>query len=587
MSTLHQLQQASSLHDLAAILNYSPSSLAYLIYKKPVKYKQFEIPKSNGSPRVINAPCDELKALQRKVKLLLDKCLDTIEKAQGARGSISHGFRRGHSIITNADVHKRRTYVFNVDLEGFFDSIHIGRIRGFLVTNNDFRLHPKVATVLAQIICHEDKLPQGSPTSPLASNLIGHLLDLRLIQLAKKTGCSYSRYADDLTFSSNKSEFPAEVAYRIDDGHTWIPGSSLLKLVYKCGFQLNHNKTRMQYARGRQSVTGLTVNQTPNTEAKLRRAVRAMAHSLFLDGQYQTIKQFGNSDKPEETTKSYTQLSPLEGYFSYIYMVDNFNRKKLVDNSATKMENIPKTALENLHGDFLFYRYFYANSKPTIVCEGKTDNVYLTCAMKSLMGNFPRLCKPNKEGKANLRVRFINYSELTHRVLGLNGGSADLAALIRAYAKKCAPYKAHPPLHPTIIVVDNDDGSDPIFRAIKDTTGNKYAIPKGKGTVLDQSKTLYYIAQNLYVVLTPLKKDGGATMMESFFQPKLLDTRWEGKQFEVVSKNSPLGTYSKNTFAQRIIKPNQTKIDFKKFNPILKSITEAIRHYPAIKLPKK
>ncbi|ARQ73090.1 ribonuclease H [Pseudomonas fragi] len=587
MSTLHKLQQASSLHDLAAILNYSPSSLAYLIYKKPVKYKQFEIPKSNGSPRVINAPCDELKALQRKIKLLLDKCLDAIEQAQGVRGSISHGFRRGHSIVSNADVHKRRTYVFNVDLEGFFDSIHIGRIRGFLITNNDFRLHPNVATVLAQIICHDDKLPQGSPTSPLASNLIGHLLDLRLIQLAKKTGCSYSRYADDLTFSSNKSEFPAEVSYKIDDGHTWIPGSSLLKVIYKCGFKLNHNKTRMQYARGRQSVTGLTVNQTPNTSAELRRAVRAMTHSLFLDGQYHTIKQPGDNDDSEKITKSYTQLAPLEGYFSYIYMVDNFNRKKIIENSSTKMENIPKTALENLHGDFLFYRYFYANSKPTIVCEGKTDNIYLTCAIKSLMGSFPRLCKSNKEGKANLKVRFINYSELTHRMLGLNGGSADLAALIRAYAKKCAPYKAHPPLHPTIIVVDNDAGSDPIFRAIKDTTGNRYAIPKGKGTVLDQSKTLYYIAQNLYVVLTPLKKDGGPTMMENFFTTKLLASRWEGKEFEVFNKNSPSGTYSKQIFAQRIVKSDQANIDFRKFKPILSSITEAIRHYPAIKVPKK
>jgi RNA-directed DNA polymerase len=586
MSTLQMLQKASSIHDLAALLNYSPSSLSYLVYKKPAKYTQFQIPKSNGSPRIISAPCEELKALQRKIKKIIDECIVAIEHSRGTLGTISHGFKKDHSIITNAEMHKKRVYVFNIDLEGFFDSIHMGRIRGFLITNKDFLLHPKVATVLAQIMCHDDKLPQGSPTSPVASNLIGHLLDLRLIQLAKKNGCSYSRYADDLTFSTNRSEFPSEIAYKIDGSHTWVPGSPLLKVIYKSGFSLNHNKTRMQYARDRQSVTGLTVNQFAHTPAVLRRTIRAMTHSLFLNGKYHLTKAGSDGAAPEVITKDYTHLATLEGYFSFIYMVDNHNRKKIVNNSNTKMEDIDKTSLEKLHGDFLFYKYFYAADKPTIVCEGKTDNVYLICAMKSLMGKFPRLCTPNKEGNANLRVSFLNYSDLTHRSLDLSGGSADLAALIRSYARKCGRYKAHPPLHPTIIVVDNDSGSDSIFKAIKDTTGSRYAIPNGKGTILDKSKTIYYIAQNLYVVLTPLKKNGDATMIEDFFPQAALNTSWDGKTFEIANKIPSAPTYNKNTFAQRIVKAQQDKIDFSKFSPILKSITEAIKQYPTIKTTK-
>ncbi|MGU9842384.1 retron Ec67 family RNA-directed DNA polymerase/endonuclease [Pseudomonas salmasensis] len=580
MPELHQLQKAASLHDLAAILNYTPSALSYLVYKRPMKYTQFTIPKSNGSPRQICAPCDELKALQKQVKILLDKCLATIENAGQARGAISHGFKAGHSIITNAETHRKRRYVFNVDLEGFFDSIHMGRIRGFLISNKDFKLSPKVATVLAQIMCHEDKLPQGSPTSPVASNLIGHLLDLRLVQLAKRNGCSYSRYADDLTFSTNKKIFPEEIASSVEGENSWTAGQSLTKIIQKSGFELNHSKTRMQYRTNRQSVTGLVVNQVTNTPAEVRRTARSMAHHLFNKGYYLIKDEAAGAENAKAPMiRDYTQLASLDGLFSFIYMVDQFNREKIVENSNIKIESIRKTSLDIIHGDFLFYKNFYASQLPTIMCEGKTDNVYLTCAMKSLMEKFPRLCKPNKDGKPALRVRFINYSKLTHRALGLNGGSPDLAAFIRSYAKNCGKYKAHPPLSPTIIVVDNDSGSDPIFKAIKEVTGDRYAIANGKGTILDKSQTTYYISQNLSVVLTPLKKDGNPTMMEDFFPTKVLQTPWEGKTFEILSKPSTKSTYSKNTFAQKVVKANRANVEFKGFSPILSSINQIIRSH--------
>lgn len=582
MPTLRTLQKATTLHDLAVILNYSPTSLAYLIYKKSGKYTSFKIPKSNGSPREILAPCDELKSLQRKVKKLFDECLKNIEVAHPSPGSISHGFKTGHSIITNADPHKKRLFVFNVDIKGFFDSIHIGRIRGFLITNKNFALNPKIATILAQIMCHDDKLPQGSPTSPLASNLIGHLIDIRLVQLAIKNGCTYSRYVDDITFSTNKSTFPKDIAYRLEEGHDWIPGTPLLKIIHKSGFSLNHDKTRMQYARAQQSVTGLVVNQTVNSPILFRKNVRAMTHKLFLDGNYYVF------DRPPKNQKNkielaHNKLNKLEGMYSYIYMIDNFNRQKIVSNSNSRHEDFPLTTMERMHGDFLFYKNFYASTLPTIVCEGKTDNIYLTCAIKSLHAKFPRLAKVDAASKIKLRVRFMNYSELTHRVIGLSGGSPDLGHLIRRYAKQCGRYKAHPPLTPTIIVVDNDSGSQPIFQAIKDVTGNKYLIPHGKGMTFDKSQTLYYVAQNLYVVFTPQIK-GADSMMEDFFPKVVLHELYNGKPFEVVSKGPKGSTYSKHQFSQHIVKPNQKTIDFSRFRAILKSITLAITDYPKIKI---
>jgi hypothetical protein len=265
-------------------------------------------------------------------------------------------------------------------------------------------------------------------------------------------------------------------------------------------------------------------------------------------------------------------------------MLNRFNHQKIVRNSDHRNEDFPLSALERLHGDFLFYKNFYASPAPTIICEGKTDNIYLTCAIKSLHKEFPRLAKIDPRGNIKLGVRFINYSELTHRVMGLSGGSADLGHLIRRYAKQCGLYKAHPPLHPTIIVVDNDSGSQSIFQAIKDITGGRYSIPKGKGTILDKSQTLYKVAQNLYVVLTPLL-NGEDSMMENFFPQAVLQTLYKGKPFEVVCPKGAKGaTYSKHQFSQHIVKQRQKLIDFSLFTPILQSINLTIQDYPKIKI---
>ncbi len=162
MSELRKLQKAATLHDLAVILNYEPKFLAYLIYKKTNKYSQFTIPKSSGAPRNISAPCDELKALQRKVKVLLDSCLETIALQVPNLATLSHGFKKTTQLLqTLTNIEKALCTKYRHPR--FFGSIHIGRLRGFFITNRSFSLQPKIATILSQIMCHEDKLPQEAP----------------------------------------------------------------------------------------------------------------------------------------------------------------------------------------------------------------------------------------------------------------------------------------------------------------------------------------------------------------------------------------------------------------------------------------
>jgi RNA-directed DNA polymerase len=96
--------------------------------------------------------------------------------------------------------------VLNLDLQNFFPSLHFGRVRGFFLNNNYFKLAEPVATILAQIACNDGALPQGSPCSPILSELLTHFLDMRLVRVAARNKCSYTRYADDITFSTNDAD---------------------------------------------------------------------------------------------------------------------------------------------------------------------------------------------------------------------------------------------------------------------------------------------------------------------------------------------------------------------------------------------
>jgi len=175
VSALQNLQAATSLEDVASLLGFSPKGLAFILYKIPVeqRYTTFAIKKKSGGEREIKAPIEQLKEVQKRLSALLYEC--RAEIAKGRSGPLSHGFRRGLSIVTNAQPHKRRRYVLNLDLENFFPTFNFGRVWGFFQKDTAFKLHPKVATVIAQIACDGDALPQGSPCSPIISDLIGLL----------------------------------------------------------------------------------------------------------------------------------------------------------------------------------------------------------------------------------------------------------------------------------------------------------------------------------------------------------------------------------------------------------------------------
>jgi len=407
MSRLDKLRNTTSLIELAELLHFKPKAVSYILYKisEKNKYIEFEIPKKNGEARVIKAPIDKLKHLQRRLADLLNECFDDISNENKRGKSLSHGFRKNHSIITNARKHKNKRYVFNVDLQDFFPSINFGRVRGFFIKNHHFNLDPKVATVIAQIACHDNELPQGSPCSPIISNLIGHLLDIRMVNLAKRTKCTYSRYADDLTFSTNKKGFPEKVAFETSENR-WVAGKSLIKEIEKVGFSINAAKTSMQYRSARQMTTGLIVNEKINIRKEYYKRARSMCHELFKSDEFYTeIQQLPSltlSDDPEPNNMVKGTLNHLEGVLSFIYQV------KLPHYIPSAINNRDQpTAITDLYRKFLFYRHFFSIERPLLICEGKTDIIYLKCALRQLANEYSELIQRNKNG-TDFKIRFLN-----------------------------------------------------------------------------------------------------------------------------------------------------------------------------------
>ena len=427
--SLEKLKSASSLKDVAKILGFKPKSISYILYIKPPadKYNKFEIPKRSGGKRLVSAPYQDLKKLQRRLSELLEQCISEINEKRKVKSVLSHGFRPKYSIITNASVHRKKRYVFNMDLENFFGTINFGRVRGFFITNRNFELNPEVATVLAQIACHDNSLPQGSPCSPVISNLIGHLVDIRLAALASKASCSYSRYADDLTFSTNKKTFPVKVARAVgDELNQWQVGNNLRKIIAKAGFTINDTKTRMQYKDSRQDVTGLVVNAKVNTRAEYRHMVRAMVHRLLKTGGYQFKQLTYNDGGDAVATEVEGTLNQLNGMLSFIDSINVHNRHKDLKHSDSKKNTQPQAILnanEKVYKQFLIYKNFFAATSPLILCEGKTDNIYIKFALKNLAKDYTMLIESSVKSGVKYKIKFFKRNVISGRLLGLNGGS--------------------------------------------------------------------------------------------------------------------------------------------------------------------
>lgn len=273
-----QFQNLKTFNDIAVMLNITSGFLKKILIDNKLKnYKEFQIPKKNGQFRTIHKPSKNLMIIQSKFKEVLSVSFTPHVKA--------HGFVAEKDFLTNATQHVKKRYILNIDIEDFFHNITFRRIRHMFLAY--FKFNNIVASTLANICCHPDGfLPQGAPTSPIISNLISKSLDKELTHLAKRIGLThYSRYADDITFSTYNIEFPKQLAFKNSEGVIEL-SEGLIQIFQLQGFSINSSKTRLQSNKVRQEVTGITVNQKLNINRRYIKNVRAMLHSIESDDKF-------------------------------------------------------------------------------------------------------------------------------------------------------------------------------------------------------------------------------------------------------------------------------------------------------------
>lgn len=266
--------------DVALLLEISLQQLTYHLFKvkDTERYAKFNIAKKSGGIREIRSPATALKLIQRKLNQVLQSVYEPRNAVHGF--VVASSCPAPRSIVSNARLHVGAKFILNTDLKDFFPSINFGRVRGMFI-GKPYALTPEAATVLAQICCFENGLPQGAPTSPIVSNMVCARLDGDLQKLAQRYNCLYSRYADDLTFSTRASSFPKSLARTVASasGSETVVGGEFDNVVNGNGFQINALKTRLQTKIRRQEVTGLTVNQFPNIKRRYLNQLRAMLHA--------------------------------------------------------------------------------------------------------------------------------------------------------------------------------------------------------------------------------------------------------------------------------------------------------------------
>lgn len=255
------------------------------------RYKEFGIPKRSGGTRRICAPRIALLKLQRDILRLL-------EADYRPRANV-HGFVSGHqrSIVSNARQHVGKRWVLNIDLKDYFETIHFGRLRGRLMAP-PYNYPEEIARFIAHISCFQtvkeldgtrratSVLMQGGALSPILANIVTDRLDAELARYCRRLGCSYTRYADDITISSNRWTFPAPIG-RLENPERFEEFSlsnSFQQIIEGNGFQINDAKTRLRGHAFQQEVTGLIVNEKVNVKRKFVREVRAMLHDWEFNG---------------------------------------------------------------------------------------------------------------------------------------------------------------------------------------------------------------------------------------------------------------------------------------------------------------
>ena len=278
----------------AALLSYlglSLKELKKIQWFRHRMYHEFLISKGSGKKRAICAPDNRLKILQQKLAQLLTQLYPV-------RNPV-HGFVPNRSVKSNAKSHLGKHYVINIDLKDYFPSITQRRIYFLL---QKIGLGKRVSEIIAIICSYQGCLPQGAPSSPVLSNMVCFSLDKELMKFARENHAIYTRYADDITFSSHRPSAGFFKASTPPSGRFSSESLSvqLVQIIERNNFKLNPTKLYFADRNARRTVTGLKINEFINVDRRFVRNIRAKIHSvekLGISGAQEKFKIKAGSEK--------------------------------------------------------------------------------------------------------------------------------------------------------------------------------------------------------------------------------------------------------------------------------------------------
>ena len=274
---------------------------------KDYQYRSFQIKKKTSGSRHIVAPKKQLRRVQ---SIIFESILENVEPSEFA-----HGFRKGYSIVSNAKSHLNSEIIYNIDLKNFFTSIKIDKVidvfESIGYSKSISLLLAKLGTITPRYYSKDNRmwviyvnrfphLPQGATTSPILSNLVCIDFDKGINEIAKKYNFRFTRYADDIIFSSSVSKkIPKEFR------------SEIFQFIRSYGFRVNLKKERYSRNFKKRIVTGIIVHKEQLTLPRSWiRNLRAALHQLRF---FYSRLQFA------ETTY---MLKNIEGRCSYAMMVN-------------------------------------------------------------------------------------------------------------------------------------------------------------------------------------------------------------------------------------------------------------------------
>ena len=360
-------------------------------------YKISKIAKKTGGIRCIHAPNSDLK--------IVLKCIDILLRSVYIPHPNAFAFIESKNIVDNAKMHTNKRFVYNIDLKDFFYSFDYNRVKMALYKTpfnlNTSKEKEEIAYWISILttckINGKQVLPQGSPASPVLTNIICTRFDDKLNRLSREFSLNYSRYADDITFSSDKQVFHGKFLRKLNG------------IIESEGFMINDSKVRLQNQGERQVVTGITVNKGTNVSHEYIQELRMYLYYIEQYGLNKALgyflndkrnNQVNNSSSLDKINESYFQKT-LKGKLNFLSMV-----KGKSDPVYSKLSNR--------------YNELFPDQKTSFM-----EHIALICRIASI--NTARRIYDDKNKKRNYKTpSSLNFSEIEYAdFIDLNEEESD------------------------------------------------------------------------------------------------------------------------------------------------------------------